>query len=325
MVAEQKSPTRISLRNLVSFAPVVKKRSGMEIKMKTVAIKEKTKEKKAVEECGYVEERVLLEVHGLSKRYSSFSLQDISFSLEAGYILGLTGRNGAGKTTLLKQLIHPETVSGGSIVLDGTDVTRHPLFAKQEIGLLMEDNPFLPEMTLEANGELLGAFYEQFSKEKFYGYLKRFELDRGKKYSGLSRGMRMKFQLAFALAHRPKLLLLDEATGGLDVVFRREFYYLLQEAVEQELVSVIISTHMTEDLDKVADYVAFLENGRLKFCESREGLCERYRTYLQKLYGAEAGKGAVRIEDVIYQYDAMELALKEQRKAEPEERRGKDA
>lgn len=279
--------------------------------MKTVAIKEKAKQKKTAEECRNVQERTLLEVHGLSKQYSSFSLQDISFSLEAGYILGLTGRNGAGKTTLLRQLIHPETVSGGSIVLDGTDVTRHPFAAKQKIGLLMEENPFLQDRTLEANGELLGAFYEQFSKEKFYGYLKQFELNREAKYRDLSRGMRMKFQLAFALAHRPKLLLLDEATGGLDVVFRREFYYLLQEAVEQELVSVIISTHMTEDLDKVADYVAFLENGRLKFCESREDLCERYRTYLQKLYGAEAGKGAVRIEDVICQYDAMEQALKE--------------
>lgn len=273
--------------------------------MKNRDVKGNTERKKTEGENPDPAKKALLEVQGLCRNYSSFALQDISFSLEAGYILGLTGRNGAGKTTLIEQLVHPETVNSGSIVLDGMEVTKNPLYAKQKVGLLMEENPFLPDMTLELNGELLGGFYEFFSMEKFYGYLKRFELNRDAKYRALSRGMRMKFQLAFALAHRPKLLLLDEATGGMDVVFRREFYYLLQEAVEQELVSVIISTHITEDLDKVADYVAFLENGRLKFCDSREDLCERYRTYLQKQYGAAAGKGTVRLEDVIYQYDAM--------------------
>ena len=100
-----------------------------------------------------------------------------------------------------------------------------------------------------------------------------------------------------------KLLLMDEATGGLDVVFRREFYYLLQEAVENELVSVIISTHVTEDLDKVADYAAFIEGGKIKFYESKEVLCERYRAYMRRLHGEAAGKGNVKLEDVIYYYD----------------------
>lgn len=250
-------------------------------------------------------ENVLLEVKGLTKKYFSFELKDVSFSLEPGYILGLTGRNGAGKTTLIKQLIHPETVSNGSVVINGIDAKADPIAAKQEIGVLMEEQPFLTDMTLELNGSLLGSFYERFDMEKFHEYLKRFELNRDVTYRNLSRGMRMKFQLAFALAHSPKLLLMDEATGGLDVVFRREFYYLLQEAVEKELVSVIISTHVTEDLDKVADYVAFIEGGKMKFYESKEALCELYHDYMRRMHGEAAGQGTVKLEDIIYNYDKM--------------------
>lgn len=247
----------------------------------------------------------MLEVKGLTKKYLSFTLHEVSFTLEPGYILGLTGRNGAGKTTLLHQLVHPETASGGSVIINGIDAKKEPLKAKQEIGVLMEDMPFLFDMTLEQNGTLLGAFYERFSMEKFFEYLRRFELSRGSRYRELSRGMRMKFQLAFALAHEPKLLLMDEATGGLDVVFRREFYYLLQEAVEKELVSVIIATHVTEDLDKVADYVAFLEHGYMRFYEPKEELYENYHSYMQKLHGEVAGRGTVKLEDVIYNYNNM--------------------
>ncbi len=256
----------------------------------------------------------MLEVKGITKKYFSFTLKDVSFSLEPGYILGLTGRNGAGKTTLIKQLIHPETASGGSVMINGMDAKKNPLMAKQEIGVLMEDQPFLFDMTLGMNGTLLGAFYEQFDMEKFYEYLRKFELNRDTRYRDLSRGMRMKFQLAFALAHSPKLLLMDEATGGLDVVFRREFYYLLQDAVEKELVSVIISTHVTEDLDKVADYVAFIEGGRMKFYESKETLCELYHEYMRGLHGEAAGRGTVKLEDVIYNYDKM-MERKEAAKA----------
>ncbi len=250
-------------------------------------------------------ENSMLEVKGISKKYFSFTLKGISFTLEAGYILGITGRNGAGKTTLLKQLAHPESASAGSVMINGIDAGREPLRAKQEIGVMMEEMPFLLDMTLAMNGTMLGAFYEQFSQEKFVEYLRRFELSPEAKYRELSRGMRMKFQLAFALAHFPKLLLMDEATGGLDVVFRREFYYLLQEAVEKELVSVVIATHVTEDLDKIADYVAFIEGGQMKFYESKEELYEMHQNYMRSQHGEAAGQGTVKLEDVIYNYDKM--------------------
>ena len=257
-------------------------------------------------------ENVMLEVKGISKKQGSFTLRDVSFSLEAGYILGLTGRNGAGKTTLIKQLIHSASAKSGSVTINGIDAKKEPLRAKQEIGVLMEEQPFLLNMTLELNGKLLGAFYERFDMEKFRAYLKQFELNSGATYRELSRGMRMKFQLAFALAHQPKVLLMDEATGGLDVVFRREFYYLLQEAVEKEMVSVIISTHVTEDLDKIADYVAFIDGGRMKFFEAKEDLCEMYHDYMRSIYGDAAGNGTVKIEDIIYNYDAIQKQREEE-------------
>ncbi|MBO5351726.1 MAG: ABC transporter ATP-binding protein [Lachnospiraceae bacterium] len=250
-------------------------------------------------------EEALLKVNGISKKYHSFALNEVTFSLEPGYILGLTGRNGAGKTTLIKQLLHPETAASGSVTIAGIDAGKHPVQAKQEMGVLMEEMPFLEDWSLEKNGKLLGAYYEKFSQEAFEKYLRKFELGKGTTYRNLSRGMRMKFQLAFALAYNPKLLLMDEATGGLDVVFRKEFYYLLQEAVEQEMVSVIISTHVTEDLDKVADYVAFMEGGRMKFFESKEELYEKYQNYMRRLHGEAAGHGTVRLEDVIYHYDKL--------------------
>lgn len=250
-------------------------------------------------------DELILQVNGIGKKFMSFELKDISFSLEAGYIVGLTGRNGAGKSTLMKLLLNPDYGKKGSIRICGMDARKNAWKTKQEIGVLMEEMPFFWEKTLEQNAELLGNLYERFSMEKFREYLHRFELQSGSYYSELSRGMKMKFQLAFALAYSPKLLLMDEATGGLDVVFRKEFFYLLQEAVEQEMLSVIISTHVTEDLDKVADYVAFLDKGRLKFFASKEELQENYRTYQKKLYGEAAGQGTVRLEDIIYRYDEM--------------------
>lgn len=252
-------------------------------------------------------EEVTLKVKNVRKKYRSFELKDISFELKQGFILGIVGRNGAGKTTLMRTLFSPQFSDSGEIVLCGIDAVKHPLAAKKQVGILTEEAPFLYYKTLARNAELLGAFYDGFSMEEFFAYLERFELGAGKLYSDLSKGMCMKFQLAFALAHHPKLLLMDEATAGLDVVFRREFFYLLQEAVEKSMLSVVIATHVTEDLDRFADYVACIEDGRLKFCCSKEELYEDYYNYL-KTTGVSVqniGRGMARLEDVIAHYDAF--------------------
>lgn len=252
-------------------------------------------------------EEFALKIKNVRKKYHSFELKDISLELKQGFILGIVGRNGAGKTTLMHSLFHPQFSDGGEIIVCGTDAVKQPIIAKKQIGILAEEVPFLYYKTLAENAELLGAFYDEFSMEEFFACLKQFGLERGRQYSELSKGMRMKFQLAFALAHKPKLLLMDEATAGLDVVFRREFFYLLQEAVEKLMLSIVIATHVTEDLDRLADYVACIEDGRLKFCCSKEELYENYYNYLKSagVLVQNISRGTARLEDVIAHYDTF--------------------
>jgi len=185
-------------------------------------------------------DRELLVVDKINKQYKDFSLKDISFSLPEGYILGLIGRNGAGKTTLMNCIIGAISYKG-NVYVDGEKNTLHERAATEKIGFIIEDGPFLKKKTLGENGELLGSLYNDWNEEKFYEYLKKMELHYDQVYEELSKGMETKFQLAFALAHSPKLLILDEPTGGLDPVFRRSFLKILQDVVNEEMISVIIS------------------------------------------------------------------------------------
>lgn len=222
-----------------------------------------------------MKDRELLVIDKLNKKYKDFSLKDISFSLPEGYILGLIGRNGAGKTTLMNCIIGAIPCKG-NIYVDGAINTLHERSATEKIGFIIEDGPFLKKETLGRNGELLGALYNDWNEDKFYDYLKKMELHYDQVYEELSKGMETKFQLAFALAHSPKLLILDEPTGGLDPVFRRNFLKMLQDVVNEEMVSVIISTHLTTDLDKIADYVMLLDDGKMVFFEDKENLMDKY-------------------------------------------------
>lgn len=220
-------------------------------------------------------DRELLVVEQVNKRYKDFSLKDISFTLPGGYILGLIGKNGAGKTTLMNCLIGSVDYKG-RISVEGATNTLHKRSATEKIGFIVEDAPFFKKETLGKNGELLGALYEDWDEKKFYAYLSRLELHYDMVYGELSKGMETKFQLAFALAHSPRLLILDEPTGGLDPVFRRSFLKILQDMVNEEMLSVIISTHLTTDLDKVADYVMLLDEGEIVFYEDKETLSDKY-------------------------------------------------
>lgn len=204
-----------------------------------------------------------------------FKLQNISFTLERGYMLGLIGRNGAGKSTLLRILLQSIPRKWGSMEIAGYDVATHATEAKKLVGYVGEDFYFLPKETLRENGRILGAFYPVFDEEVYLNLLNRFEVGAEKRGDQLSKGELTKAQLAFALAHKPELLLLDEPTGGLDPVVRREFLYVLQSELVEEKMGIIFSTHITEDLDKVADYIAMVEKGQLLFYESKEELLTR--------------------------------------------------
>ncbi len=221
-------------------------------------------------------ERCVLKVEGLCKSYKDFTLKDISFSLEEGYILGIIGRNGAGKTTLMNCILGTTIYDKGSIRICGSTEQFHANMAKENIGFVVEPGPFFVADTLWRNGELLGPFYKTWDKKVFYQYLRAFDLHPDKIYSDLSKGMKTKFQLAFALAHSPKLMVLDEPTGGLDPVFRQEFLQIMQREVREKMMSVIISTHLTTDLDKVADYVMLLDKGECVFYLDKEEMMDSY-------------------------------------------------
>ncbi len=222
-------------------------------------------------------ERVVLSVQSLYKKFKDFEIDDISFSLPAGYIMGLIGRNGAGKTTILKLIQNVTVKDKGSVTICGYDSRRQEIKAKNEIGFVADHCPFMKKYTLLENSELFGKYYKDFERELFLSYLRRFQLNPEQILLSLSKGMESRFELAFALSHHPKLLIMDEPTDGLDPIFRREFLQLLQELITQEKMAILFSTHITSDLDKVADYITLVDQGRLVLSQDKETLLERYR------------------------------------------------
>lgn len=218
----------------------------------------------------------VLWVENLCKKYRGFRVNEVSFSLEPGYIMGFIGRNGAGKTTVMKLIQSIVRKNKGCVLIDGIDISKDTIAAKNKIGFIM-DSPFLDKLTLMENGELFGIYYKEFQREKFIHYLNEFQLDPHKKLSTLSKGMVTKFQLAFALSHNAKLLILDEPTGGLDPIFRRDFLTLLQGVAESENVGILISTHITSDLDKIADYITLIDNGTIMLSKTKEELYDDYK------------------------------------------------
>ena len=202
-----------------------------------------------------MEESALM-VRGLCRQQGKFELRDISFTLPRGYIMGLVGRMGSGKTTLLKSILTPSLIKSGSVEYEG------------QAGFIMEDAPFFAEATLKENMEVFKNLYKNYDEKEFYERLKRVGLEDHKVYGLLSKGEKVRFQFAFAMGHHPRLLLLDEPTSGLDVTFRREFLYMLQEAVEKQMISVIFSTHLTDELERIADFIGIMDNGTLTMKEN---------------------------------------------------------
>lgn len=170
--------------------------------------------------------------------------------------MGLVGRMGSGKTTLLKSILNPSLIKSGSVEYEG------------QAGFIMEDAPFFAEATLKENMEVFKNLYKNYDEKEFYERLKRVGLEDHKVYGLLSKGEKVRFQFAFAMGHHPGLLLLDEPTSGLDVTFRREFLYMLQEAVEKQMISVVFSTHLTDELERIADFIGIMDNGTLTMKEN---------------------------------------------------------
>ena len=212
---------------------------------------------------------MLLEFEHVTGTSKKFHLEDIHFSLPAGYIMGLAGKNGAGKTTLIDYIMNPKVRYTGTIRKDGADIRKNLIKNRNQAGFVSEENRFLKERSALQNAEILGPLYEVWDMELFREALNKMDLSSTRVVGKMSRGELMKFQMAFAMAHKPVLYLLDEVTVGMDPVFRIDFFKMLQEVIRTEEASVLMTSHIQTEIGQKMDYVGIMEAGRLiQFGES---------------------------------------------------------
>lgn len=212
----------------------------------------------------------------VSKSFKDFKLDRISFSVKRGYIHGFIGRNGAGKTTTIKLMMNLMKPDGGSIHIFGLDHRQHEKAIKERIGFVYADSHFYEDLTLDSMARIVASCYRNWDDEAYRRYLKMFDLPANKKIKHLSRGMKMKYAIALALSHRADLIIMDEPTSGLDPVVRREILELLSGVIQEEEKTVFFSTHITSDLEQVADHITFIHNGTIKFSLPKDEIFEKY-------------------------------------------------
>lgn len=219
----------------------------------------------------------ILSVQKLCKSYRNFSLKEVSFSLESGYIMGFIGANGAGKTTTLKSMLGLLHKDSGSIRILGKDFAKNELELKQHIGYAFGGIDYYAKTRIKHITDVYRRFYSNWDQSLYETYMKRFALDENKRPSELSHGMRVKYSLALALSHHAKLLLLDEPTSGLDPIARDNLLELFRELIESGERSILFSTHITSDLEKCADFITYIENGRIIESRDKDELLDAYR------------------------------------------------
>lgn len=217
-----------------------------------------------------------LELKHVTKHYTDFMLNDVSFSLPSGCILGLIGENGAGKSTTIHLILNMLRRDGGDICVLGRDNRDRFEQTKQEIGVVLDEACFPESLTARQVDAIMRYVYSRWDSSAFSRYLRRFSLPEQKPFKDFSRGMKMKLAIAVALSHEARLLILDEATSGLDPVARDDILEILYDFTRDETHSILISSHIVSDLEKLCDYIAFLREGRLLLCEEKDRLLERY-------------------------------------------------
>ena len=217
-----------------------------------------------------------LEIKDLCKDYGDFKLDNVSFNLPEGYIMGLIGPNGAGKTTIIKSIMNLIVNNTGQIDVFGMDHREHEVAVKKRIGFVYDSPNYYEHLNLNSIRSIIAPFYPQWDEAAFERLTDRFELPRKKAIRNYSRGMQMKAAIAIALSHHADLIVMDEPTSGLDPVSRRELVDLLQEIIQDEKRSVLFSTHITSDLEGIADFITFVLRGEVVFSESQDEIVERY-------------------------------------------------
>lgn len=217
-----------------------------------------------------------LTVSGLTKKYKEFSLSDLSFEVPQGAIVGLIGENGAGKSTTLNAILGLTHKDTGEISIMGTPIEELTMDMKEKIGVVFDGTNFSEELTPQKLNKILNGIYASWDEDFFVSLLKKLSLPFRKKIKSFSKGMKAKLSIAVAFAHHPKLLILDEATSGLDPIVRDHILDMFLDFVQDEENSILVSSHITTDLEKVADYIVFIHEGRLIFSKPKDELLENY-------------------------------------------------
>lgn len=218
----------------------------------------------------------VLEIKNLTKSYPGFKLDNLNLTLPSGCIMGVIGENGAGKSTTIKLILDILKKDSGSIMIFGKDNQENIRLAKEDIGVVMDDVGIPECLTAVQVGKIMKKTYRNWSDAEFQRLLRKFSLPDNKQFKDFSRGMKMKLGIAIAMSHDAKLLLLDEATSGLDPVVRDEVIDMFSEFTRDESHSILISSHIVSDLEKLCDYVAFLHKGKLLLCEEKDRLLDEY-------------------------------------------------
>jgi len=217
-----------------------------------------------------------LELRNVSKVYGNFSLKDLNFILPRGFVMGFIGPNGAGKTTTVKLMMNLVKKDCGEIRIFGMDPVKHELEIKEKIGFVYDESCFYEELTIEEMKNVIRPFYKNWDERLFIKYLDDFQLFPKMKIRQLSKGMKMKFSLAVALSHHAELLVMDEPTSGLDPLVRNELVKIINQLKEDDRKAVFFSTHITSDLEKIADYITIINHGEILLSRPKDELLEQY-------------------------------------------------
>lgn len=215
-----------------------------------------------------------LEIKDLTKEYDGFKLDKLSLTLPTGCIMGLIGENGAGKSTTINSILDLKKYDHGTIKVLGQDMSAE---LKKDIGVVLDEVGIPQALNIKNVRSVMKNIYSNWDDKAFGYYVKKFSLPDNKKFSDFSKGMKMKLAIAIALSHNAKLLILDEPTSGLDPLVRDEIIDILNDFTRDEGHSILISSHIVSDLEKLCDYIAFLHKGKLMLCEEKDVLLERYR------------------------------------------------
>lgn len=218
----------------------------------------------------------VLEVNNLTKEYKDFKLDDISLKIPKGSVVGLIGENGAGKSTFINSILNINEPEKGEVKIFNKNINEHEKDIKEDIAVIFDKSHYSEYMNAKIIGKMLSKIYKNWDNEKYYSLLDNFGLPVNKKIKKFSKGMKMKLEFALAFSHSPKFLILDESTSGLDPVFRDEILELLRSYTENEENSILISSHITSDLDKISDYIAFIHEGKLQFVKEYEDIHDNY-------------------------------------------------